>query len=290
LPFVTRAPLLLLITAVLVPACAVAGPSPWSYTGELGASYDDNANNALDETQDASTLRASAGATYTHRIGLYAAVQARGALEGEASDPGGLSFVGAEARLRALAKPGQGFYVPVLAVWGAAGTRDFGSAIRDGNDYRVGAYLFEPLTTALHARLEASTARREADGRAFDVEEEAWAVQLDWAPAAWGTLYGEYRRKSGDIVISLEGGGIEPKSYHDQLEALAVAIEPDDAYGEDWHALRLDGARTTIVTLGLNVPLRADLSLDAQLLNADARVYGFGYERWIGGVSLLLRF
>jgi hypothetical protein len=211
-----------------------------------------------------------------------------------------LSFIRAAARVRLLHKPGEGFYVPVLAAWGSAGRRDFGSAIRDSNDYRGGVYVAEPLTTAIQARVEAMFSRRDSSGRVFDLHERSYAASLDWSAAPWLTLYGEYRLTQGGIVVTAEGGGITPKHEHQYLALYAEAIEPDDAFGEDWNAFRVQ-ARTRIASIGANVPLPGGMALDAQLQRARSAadtgggsIYGsaggLGYDRWLGGISLLMRF
>jgi hypothetical protein len=72
------------------------------------------------------------------------------------------------------------------------------------------------------------------------------------------------------------------------LENDADAIEADKAFGEDWWAFRMDG-RTTIMSLGVNVPLSPMMSLDFQARRAAADVHRHSYERMIGNASLLLR-
>ena len=280
--------------------CALAGS--WSYGAQAGVEYDSNVANAGTDGDERSTERIDAGvdAAYARPFGLFTALQLRAGLEATADlEFDKLSFARVSARVRVLHKPGAGFYVPVLAAWGSAGLREGGSSIRDGSDWRGGVYLIEPLTTAVQARLEAQLSRREASGRAFDLDERAVAASLDWAVAPWLTLYGGYRVSRGGLVISAEGGGVTPKSEHQYLELYAEAIEPDDAFGEDWNAFRVE-ARTQVASLGLNVPLTGDLSLDAQLRRAhaeadlgDGSIYGFAgglaYDRWLGTISRLMR-
>ena len=96
------------------------------------------------------------------------------------------------------------------------------------------------------------------------------------------------RFESGDVTLSAEGT-VTPKTEHLYLEPIAEAIEPDEAYGEDWFAYRLDG-RTRLLMLGANVPLSQGVSLDVELQQGVARIAGLNYDRWLGSVSLLKRF
>jgi hypothetical protein len=237
---------------------------------------------------------------YTLRLGLHNALQLRGALDGEQDlDLDELSYARAALRLRYLVKPGEGFYVPTFAIWGGAAGRDYGSAIRDSFDYRGGAYVSEPLTTAIQVRIEGAYARRDSASRVFDLSERSVAASLDWAPASWLTLYGELRVADGDIAVTAEGGGIAPKTEHLYLASYADAIEPDDAFGDEWNAFRVP-ARTRIASFGVNVPVGGTFAVDfvvqqvrskADIAGAPAIGYGdgFRYDRIVGGVSLLAR-
>lgn len=295
---------LTVLAALLWPVTAAA--SPWSFGGELGATYDDNVGNASGAGDRRATTRIGAGAqaTYTHPLGLFAALQLRGALDGEADlEFQQLSYGRADARARFLWKPGESFFAPVLAPWISAGHRQFGSGLRDSEDYRAGAYLAQPLTTRLQGRLGFAWSRRDARSRVFDGQARSYEASLDWALTPGLTLYGEYRRDDGPIVISAEGV-VTPKSEHLYLYPAASAVERDEALGRDWYAYRFAG-RTAIAALGANVPLGRDFALDAQLRWAHSTLdanytYGGGgggttppdngYDRWLGDVSLLMRF
>ncbi|HEX4883926.1 MAG TPA: hypothetical protein VFX05_07290, partial [Casimicrobiaceae bacterium] len=164
-----RAAALLAVLALAAPAGAAAAVS---YGGSVGVAYDSNAGNAGDrhDVRDATFVFTSAGASREWRLGKYTGVQLQGALFAEqATGLEDLSNAGLGVRARLLHKPGKGFYTPVLAAWLGAGLREYGSAIRDGADYRAGISATEPLTTAVQVRIEAQRAHREAAGRAFDL-------------------------------------------------------------------------------------------------------------------------
>lgn len=302
------------ITLLLVAGSASAA-NPVTFGGELGATYDGNPGNAHSSGDVRPTERISAGAnaTWTQRFGEFTALQLRGALDGEGDvQLPDLSFGRLGARVRLLNKPGEGFYVPVLALWTSGDYKVSGSTIRSGDEWRVGAYVSEPVTTQISTRLGFSWTRSDSRSRVFDGQSRACEFSVDWTVLPQLSVYGEFQLGSGPIVVSAEGDNtIVPKSEHLYLDQVADSVESDPAFGDDWFAFRLN-ARTRVATVGVNLPLTRDISLDLQLRQihsvADtsgaayagggggggggggAAYSGFDYDRWIGGISLLLRF
>jgi hypothetical protein len=279
---------LLAVVALAAPAGAAAA----GYGGSLGVAYDSNAGNAGErhDVRDVSLAFASAGASREWRFGKYTAVQLQGALLAEqATGVEDLSNAGLHARARLLHKPGKGFYTPVFATWLGAGARDYGSAIRDGADYRAGVSATEPLTTAVQLRLEVQRVQREAAGRVFDLGYTSYALNVDWLAGPRLTVYAGARYDDGQFAVTADGeGDISPKREHLYLEEHADAIEADPAFGEDWWAFRVEG-HAVISTLGFNLPLTADVALDAQVQHSVASTRGFDYERALGSLGLLFR-
>lgn len=278
--------------ALLLPLTAAAA-EPWVRIGEVGAGWDSNAGNAghHKDVKDAGFAYVTAYATHTQRYGLLSALEFRASLGAEQYfDLEDLSNLRATARLRYLLKPGMGVYTPVYAVWASAGRRDFGSRIRDSNEFRGGVTITETLTTALQFRGEASYSKRVAAGRAYDLGLMSWGANLDWTGLGWGTLYGGVRYDDGDFVVVAQGHGeVTPKTEHLYLKDKVDAIEPDPAFGGDWWAFRANG-QTVVTTAGLNVPLSADWALDFQMQRGAASMGRFDYDRWQGSASLLARF
>jgi hypothetical protein len=276
--------------ALSLPASVAAGTV--SQTAELAVAWDDNVGNAGSDhdRRGSASFHAGTSLNWERRYGLFTALQLRGSLAvEELVDPVELSSARASARVRVLHKPDRGLYTPVLAAWLGAGGREYGSAIRDSVDYRAGVSAALTLTTAVQARFEASAARRAARRRVFDLDSRAYGLSLDWRPASRLTVYGGVRVEKGDFVVTARGfGEVEPKTEHKYLEPRAEAIEPDPAFGPDWWAFRVDG-RTTIATLGVNVPVSPMLSLDVQVQHGEAAMDRFTYVRDIASAGLLLR-
>lgn len=301
--------LALLALAAALPAAAASG---LGFDGNVGAGYDSNIGNAAtfsDDKRGVASVYGGVGANYNWPFTLYTALNLRAGLAAEGvTDLQKLSNGLGDLRLRLLHKPGEGFYVPVLAAWGSAGYRASASDIRSGSEWRAGAYLMEPVTTQIQARAGFSWLGRDSVSRVFDGEIRSYELNIDWAPVPGVTVYGGYRLDRGPLVVSADGhgdGSVTPKTEHLVLRNVADRIEPDTAFGDSWFAFRVNG-RTGIAALGANVLLSKDWSIDGQARYADAKVdypaysgggpgpgsgySGVSYKRWIGGLSLLVRF
>jgi hypothetical protein len=279
---VSRAAPWLAALALGLPAGAAA--SAWGLGGALGMGYDANAANAgdPDDIRGVSAVFASAGANWERRFGLFTALQLQGALTGESVfDLERLSNAGLGARVRLLHKPGKGLYTPVLAAWISAAAREYDSPIRDGSEYRAGAWAAVPLTTTVQLRAEAQWSQAEANSRVFDLGYASYALNADWLAGQALTVYANVRFNEGEYAVSADEG----RQY---VEDIATAEVPDPAFGDGWWAYRVDG-HMWITTLGFNVPLSGDVALDVQARHSDAQASGFSYDRWLGSVGLLFR-
>jgi hypothetical protein len=287
---VTRAAALLAGIAVALSA-SVAAAAP-IHELELSAGYDDNVGNAghEDDRRGSASIHAATSLGWERRYGRYTALQLRGSLAvEELFEIVELSSLRASGRATVLHKPGRGFYTPVLAAWGSVGGREYGSAIRDSADYRAGLSATAPLTTAIQARVEAGASRRAARRRVFDLDSTSYGLSFDWRAASRLIVYGGARVEQGDFVVTARGyGAISPKTEHLYLEPRASAIEADPAFGAGWWAFRVNG-RTTVGTLGVNVPMSPTVSVDVQLQRGLAHMGRFDYVRDSGYAGLLLR-
>lgn len=259
----------------------------WARSADVGLGYDDNASNAPDgpDQRGNGVLAGSFNLDWHWRPTLYTGLLLRGTLGAEGySDDGKLSNGKAALMARVAHRPAGGFYMPTLAGWVSGALREYGSELRSGTELRAGTYLMMPLTTAIGARVSAGLAERSADAAVFDLSTVSYGIDLDWRVATRLTTYLGYQRIDGDLVTS---SSLEPiGGYGD--------YEKDDAF-EDFWAYRLDG-QTDVASAGLNFALSSALSLDAQVLRADASadytgpvVVDASYERWQFMLSLLMR-
>lgn len=276
-----------LLLALLAPAAGAAEVAArWSAGAGLG--YDSNpasaeAGSALPATGFAS---ASLAADFTVRPTPNTALLLRGGVDGQQYfEDAGLSNGKAPLLLRALYRPGGGFFAPTLAAWGSAAAWQFRSRMRSGAEFRGGAYAAEQLSTAIGLRAGGYLAERRSASRVFDGRAAAATLDLDWLLGDALTAYLGYEFRYGDFAVS---------SPPDPVAAqFALAKAADDA-------LRRDGAAETayrirghahIGTLGLNYALSPRLAVDAQGRQVHSRAdFGDHYNRWLSELSLLYRF
>ncbi len=275
--------LMVLLALPFIDACSPALALHWD--GEAGVGYDSNVNNAAAEkgTLSSGVVVVSGTGAYAHRLSPRTTLLTRGNLKVESySRFDGLSNLKLSALSRLLYRPMGGVYTPSFSLWGSVGYAEFDSQLRDGSEYRLGAFLDKPLNSALSARLSLSTARRDADSRVFDGSSSSAALQLDWQLNSALLLYGGYQFRDGDVVST------SPPNM--ALLSIAAARAPDDVFAAGDIAYRID-ADTHIGTLGFNRALAANLALDAQLQYIHSKAdEGIDYSRWTGLVSLLKRF
>ncbi len=263
-------------------------------SGDLGLGYDSNVSNAASNRGGSgwdSDLRDSAFAsgalhlTHHYRPSLYTTLLTRGSVLAEAYERyGKLSNGKVMGALRLVHRPAGGFFMPTFAAWGSAAWWEFGSQIRDSAEYRGGVYVMEQITTEVSVRLNLSASRRDSRSRVFDLSGTSAGLNVDWRAGPAVTLYGGYQNNRGDVVSTARAYGYP-----------SGVAEPDDAFGDSGggggqYAYR-QNASAHIGSLGFNLPLSSNLSLDTQALYIDSRAdLGWQYTRWITAASLLARF
>lgn len=146
------------------------------------------------------------------------------------------------------------FAAPTFGVFARATVDAYDSYLRDGYRHSVGMRMLQPLTDRLD--LFAAIAYNERDGRSkvFDGHDYSVQFNFDYAVSGKDTIYlgGEYRRGHATSTA---------RPSLDYVD-IAEAIVEDDAFPNSgrW-AYRLK-ARTEIATLGYNLGLHDDHSLD----------------------------
>ena len=258
------------------------------YSGDVATGFDDNVTNAQNDADIRESGFTSAGANmdYQRALSLYTTLLLRGSGQYEYWNSfDGLNNAKATAMARVLYRGDGDFYTPTLAAWLSVAALEFDSEIRDGAEYRAGAFVTENLTTQVTGRFALTASHREAAGRVFDLEGLSASLNLDWVPAPRMTVYTGYQFYDGGVASTAT-----PSLW---IGVAAEAIEADDAFGGiagGLRAYRLD-AQASIVTLGFNYAFTRKLSADLQgqyiSTRADARNE---YERTVGVVSLLARF
>lgn len=146
------------------------------------------------------------------------------------------------------------FYAPTISLFGRASAEHFGSAQRSGYRYSVGVSALQPITDRINVFGVLAHNGRNANSSVFDANDNSVQLSLDYSLPSHGTVYlsGEYR--VGNVVST----GPESLVNLD----IAQVFVADDAYtNPQLISYRFD-ARTVITTLGYNLPLGSNGSLD----------------------------
>lgn len=278
------------LALLLSAAPAAAADGSLHFGADLGAGYDGNLGNAEDErdVRESSVVTGGVNATYARALSLYSTLLLRASAAAEyyrSFDD--LSNGKATGMVRLMHRANGDFFTPELAAWVAASYWEFGSDLRDSDEYRAGVFVRQQVTTRISGRLALGGVLRESDSRVFDTRGASASLNLDWHPALGHTLYTGYQFYRGDVVST----ATTPGAF--KIIQAAEVIEADDAFGgfaTGQNAYRLD-ADAHVGTLGYNHAFSSRLSADLQGQYIDTRAdYGNQYQRALAVLSLLARF
>ncbi len=275
------------LTTVLLAfgASAQAGP-PWlRLSGELGAGYDDNLNNARgSNTRRNSALeRASIAAEKSwplsslQSLKLQASAAAEVVNQYSPLNSAHYQVLGSY-RLRA----GRGFYAPTLTASAALARRDSRSALRDSSEQAYGLAATLALSTRINGRIGLDYSHQRARASAFSGDSGSVSLLLDYAltPQWLATAGWQFRR--GTFASTIGPGALPP--------AGATNVVADDAYGAGGLAFRQHG-KANIFSAGLNLGLTPQWALEVQGRFAEvASDQQLHYQRWQSVASLLWRY
>jgi hypothetical protein len=183
------------------------------------------------------------------------------------------------------------FSAPTWGIYGRAVAEAYESRLRDGYRYTAGVRVLQPLTDRIDLLGALTYNRRDGRSKVFDGDDYSARFNLDYAVSGKSTFYlgGEYRR--GDAVSSAP----QELDYVDIAQASVL----DDAFPNSGRWAYRFKARTEIATLGYNLGLDEDQSLDFTLRWArstalDRPTYAGAnsvrYSDRQAGVAYLIRF
>jgi len=224
---------------------------------DLGYTYDDNVT--LGRTRDDilwdQSLALDASATRDVRISDNLRLVVTGLLTGQKFDRyNGLSNLsgGVEAELQY--RQSGAFDAITYAAFARGWLDNYASHLRDGSHYSVGVSARGAVTDRIGLFGELAYNERRAQSEVWDVIDQSALLNLDYSLGDRGTLYltGQYRR--GDVVSDGHATLVNV--------SLAKVFVLDDAFpNQQWFAYRSE-ARTWISTVGYNLPLGHQASLD----------------------------
>jgi len=223
----------------------------------LGYTYDDNVT--LGRTHDEilwdQSLALDASASRDLRISDNARLVLTGLLSGEKFNRyNGLSNLSGGLEAEIQYRQSGAFDAITYAAFARGWLDNYASHLRDGSHYSIGVSARGALTDRIGLFGELAHNERRGQSEVWDLIDHSALLNLDYSLGRSGTLYltGEYRR--GDVV---SGGHATLVNV-----SLAKVFVLDDAFpDQQWFAYRSE-ARTWISTVGYNLPLGHQASLD----------------------------
>lgn len=223
----------------------------------LGYTYDENVT--LGRTHDEilwdQSLALDASASRDVRISDTVRLVVTGLFRGEKFDRyNGLSNLTAGLEAEIQYRQSGAFDAITYAAFARGWLDNYTSHLRDGSHYSVGVSARGALTDRIALSGELAHNERHAQSDVWDVIDRSALLNLDYSLSESGTLYltGQYRR--GDVVSDGHATLVNV--------SLAKVFVLDDAFpNQQWFAYRSE-ARTWISTVGYNLPLGHDASLD----------------------------
>lgn len=222
---------------------------------EIGYMRDDNVNRGREEklSDDIFSANVSTGAILP--VNEHARVVVTGFLNAEKfGDIKGLDRVSLGVQGELQYRTSAEFFAPTFGVIGRALLDEFDSGMRSGQRYALGVNLRQALTDRINLFSAIAASWRNAGNSVFDGKDYAARFNLDYAFDRNATIYlgGEYRR--GDTVTSAPDSPV--------YEAIAKVDAPDDAYGNRGFVAYRYEAKTVLWTLGYNLRLGPNDSID----------------------------
>lgn len=192
---------------------------------------------------------------FRHLLGEHTQVLAHASIDGElAQRHPGLGRIAGELRGALQYRGSAAFDAPTFALFGSALAESYGSSLRGGYRYAAGVSVLQPVTDRITVFARYAHHWRYARSAVFNTREDAVLVNVDYAVAPRGNAYlsGEYRRGS---VVSTGQPTL-------QIVDIAELFVRDDVFTDPQMINYRFEATTLLATLGYNLPLGPDSSLD----------------------------
>ncbi len=281
----------------LVAAIPLSAWAQWTLDAEAARIYDDNLSRAQRESD---IVRDRA---WTGRAALGRAFPAFFIGQGDASLHGEVRAarhdhyegvdhhaVGAGASWRR--KLGLGLTAPWVALQASLLVENYETRVRDG--YRSGAAALlgkrfdERFEVSVRAEHDRRVQREDAptlpglSGRPFSLQGRSVALRASYAFSAQGLAYASAGLRRGDVVSSTR--------RNPEIFGESAALAPDPAFGADFIAYRLTGARTRSWSAGVSWALGRRAALDASVSrDVTAARGGLDYDGNLYSLSVVYR-
>jgi hypothetical protein len=280
--------------AVLVALLPPAAAAQWTFDAQGAWVYDDNLSRAQRDSDiardHALALRGALGRAFVVADGdLVLRAEARAARYDHYL---GLDHAALGAGASWRRKLGLGLTAPWLAADAALFEEDFSEPVRDGRRSALSLELGKRFGPRFDASLGAAYDRREQrhdlplvpgiSGKPFSLQGRSLFLRGNLAFGESWLVFAAAAARDGDVVSSTR--------RNPQIFRESAAIAGDPAFGPDYIAYKLTGARTSAYTLGLSWALGARASLDAAVTTERTSARGgLDYDGNVYSLSLVYR-
>jgi hypothetical protein len=277
--------------ALLATVLPFAAAAQWTVDGELARSYDDNLSRAQRESDivrdHALQARGALGRLFVLAQGdLALRVEARAARHDDIS---GLDHYALGLGAGWRRKLAIGLTAPWIAADAALSREAYEQNLRDGERSSLSATLGKRFDERFEASLGAAYDRRSQrrdlasvpgiPGRPFSLQGRSLFAKASYAFSTRGLAFARIAARSGDVVSSTR--------RNLQIFRESADIANDPAFGPDFIAYKLTGARTRSGSLGVSWALGRRSALEATLardltkaragLQYDGNLYSFAF-------------
>jgi hypothetical protein len=281
----------LALVLMFVPAVAAA---QWTFDASGAWTYDDNLSRAQRESDTRRdhflALRGALGRALVLADGdATLRAEARAARFDEFT---GLDHAALGAGAAWRRKLGLGLTAPWLAADAALFAEDYREPLRDGTRAALSLELGRRFSRSFDAALSAAYDRRWQreeyatvpgfSGEPFSTRGTTVGARAGLALGERLLAFGAAAARHGDVTSSTRRN---PEIFRE-----SAAIASDPAFGPDFIAYKLTGARTIAYSLGLSWALGAKASVDAAATREETRARGgLDYDGNVYSVSLVYR-
>lgn len=241
----------------------------WTFEAEAARRYDDNLSRAQRQSDIIRDRVWTAHGVLGHAFAVGTAdLSLQAELRGARHD----NYAGVDHRALGAGatwrrKLGLGLTAPWVALEASLLAEDYEARLRDGRRTGAAAILGKRFDERFEASLRAAYDRRAQreefptvpglSGDPFSLQGRSLTLRASYAFSARGLAYASAATRRGDVVSSTRRN---PDIFRE-----SAALAPDPAFGPDFIAYRLTGARTTSWSAGLSWALGRRAAVDAAI-------------------------
>lgn len=279
--------------ALLAAVLPLSAAAQWTLDAEGARIHDDNPSNAQRRSDivDDGAWAGRAALGRRLELGEWDAMLRAEARARRYDRYSGLDHLALGLGASGRRKLGLGLTAPWVAAAAEVFSESHDARVRDGGRGSMSASLGKRIDERLELELSAIYDRRvqrhdlpssQLPGRPFSLQGRSVSLRGSYALTGRALLVARAAGRRGDVVSSTR------RNFQIFTESNAIADDP--AFGPDYIAYRLSGARTAAYSLGLSWELSRRFSADAFVVRSDTKARGgLDYDGAVYSVSLVYR-